>query len=248
MHFFYHFGRYLIMLRGGFTVPDKFAMYWKEVMRQMSEIGVGSMPIVSVMAVFIGGVTAIQFAHQISNQASLIPIWYIGIIVRDSMILELAPTLTGLLIAGKVGSNIASELGNMRINEQIDALKIMGVNTSGYLVGPKVFACFIALPLLLVFAVALGILGGLFAGVASGIYGESEYVRGLQDPMEDLNLITMFMKGGTFGFIVGSVSCYQGFFATGGAVGVGKASTRAVVYSSILLIIANYIIASAFLS
>lgn len=245
MKFFYHFGRYVKMLFSLFSRPESVGMYFKELFRQMQLIGVGSVGIISVMSLFIGAVTAVQFAYQLENM--FIPMWWVGIIVRDSMILELAPTLTALLLAGKVGSNISSELGTMRISEQIDALKIMGVNTVAYLVGPKVIAAVIVLPLLLVFSVAFGIYGGMLAGVTSGIYTATDYIRGLQDPLEDYNTIIMFIKGIVFAFVIASVSCYQGFYASGGVVGVGAASTRAVVFSSIVVIIANFLIATLFL-
>jgi phospholipid/cholesterol/gamma-HCH transport system permease protein len=242
MTFFYHLGRYLSMLWETIAKPEKFSMYLKETFRQMREIGVGSLGIISIMTLFIGAVTAVQFSYQL--QGKLIPMFWIGIIVRDSLILELAPTLSCLLLAGKIGSNISSELGTMRISEQIDALKIMGINTAGYLVGPKIIASVLVIPLLLIFAVFFGILGGLLAGYASTIYSPTEFIRGLQDPLEDFNTVVMFIKGITFAFIITSVSCYQGYYATGGVVGVGQASTRAVVFSSIVLIIANFLIAA----
>lgn len=246
MSFFFHLGRYVMMIRSLFAKPENFSMYSKEMFRQMEQIGVGSLGIISVMSFFIGAVTAVQFAYQMEDM--LIPMWWIGIIVRDSMILELAPTLSALLLAGKVGSNIASELGTMRITEQIDALKVMGVNTTGYLVGPKVIAAIVVLPLLLIFAVFFGIYGGMLAGVTSGIYSSQEYIRGLQDPMVDFNTVVMFIKAVVFAFIITTVSCYQGFYTTGGVVGVGKASTRAVVFSSIIVIVANFLIARLLLS
>lgn len=245
MKAFYHLGKYVLMIKSLFARPENFGMYTKELFRQMQQIGVGSLSIITIMSFFIGAVTAVQFAYQLEDMP--MPMWYIGIIVRDSMILELAPTLTALLIAGKVGSNISSELGNMRISEQIDALKIMGVNTTAYLIGPKVMAGVIVFPLLLIFGVTAGIYGGLMAGITSGIYSTTEYIRGLQDPMEDYNTFIMFVKGIVFAFIITSVSCYQGFNATGGSVGVGNASTRAVVMSSIIVIVANFLIASLLL-
>ncbi len=228
-----------------FSKPEKAGMYWKELFRQMSLIGVGSLGIISIMSLFIGAVTAVQFAYQL--QGNFIPMWWIGLIVRDSLILELAPTLSALLLAGKVGSNISSELGTMRISEQIDAMKIMGVNTASYLIGPKVLASVVVMPLLIVFSVFFGIYGGLFAGVASGAYTSAEYIRGLQDPLRDADTIILFIKSVSFAFIITTISCYQGFYTTGGVVGVGKASTRAVVFSSIVVIIANFFIASLLL-
>lgn len=245
MNFFYHFGKYILLLKSTFVKPEKFIMYWKESMRQMKLIGVGSFGIISIMALFIGAVTAIQFAYQLED--NIIPMWWIGLIVRNSMILELAPTLSCLLLAGKVGSNISSELGTMRISEQIDALEIMGVSTAGYLVGPKVFSSILVVPILVVGAVFFGTYGGMMAGSLSGIYSKEEFVRGLQEPLENYDLFIMYMKSVIFAFIITSISCYQGFYAKGGALDIGAASTRAVVYSSICVIIANFLIAYLFL-
>lgn len=245
MNFFFHLGRYMLMLKHCFVTPEKFYMYWKELFRQMVNIGVGSLGIISVISLFIGGVTAVQFAYQL--QDTFVPMWWIGIIVRDSMILELAPTVTALLMAGKVGSNISSELGSMRISEQIDALDIMGVSTTAYLVGPKILASMIVFPLLVIFAVFFGIYGGMFAGISMNVLSTDEYVRGLQDGLVTYNVRVMLMKAVTFAFIITSISCYQGFFVTGGALDIGKASTRAVVFSCITVIIANFLIAALFL-
>ncbi len=217
-------------------------MYSKELFRQMTQIGVGSLSIISIMSLFIGGVTAVQFAYQLED--TFVPMWWIGLIVRDSLILELAPTFSSLLLAGKVGSNLSSELGSMRISEQIDALDIMGVSTSAYLVGPKIVASMLVFPLLIIFAVFSGIIGGMFAGFSMGLYSIDEYVRGLQDGLNPFDVRVMFLKSVTFAFIITSVSCYQGFFVKGGALDIGKASTRAVVFSSIVLIVANFIIAA----
>ncbi len=233
------------MIKSLFTRPEKLSMYSRETFRQMSLIGVGSLSIISIMSLFIGAVSAIQFAYQL--EGNIIPMWWIGLIIRESMILELAPTLSGLLLAGKVGSNISSELGTMRISEQIDALKIMGVNTASYLIGPKILAAVIVVPLLVTVSVCFGIYGGMLAGMSTGIYTDAEYIRGLQSPLRDYNLYIMYFKSVTFGFIITSVSSYQGFYAKGGALDIGAASTRAVVFSSIILIVANFLIASLFL-
>ncbi|MEX0812498.1 MAG: ABC transporter permease [Chitinophagales bacterium] len=245
MNFFYHFGKYILLLTSTFVKPEKFSMYWKESMRQMKLIGVGSFGIISVMALFIGAVTAIQFAYQLED--NIIPMWWIGLIVRNSMILELAPTLSCLLLAGKVGSNISSELGTMRISEQIDALEIMGVSTAGYLVGPKVLASLVVVPLLVVSAVFFGVYGGMVAGTLSGIYSQEEFIRGMQEPLDNYDIFIMYIKAVIFAFIITSISCYQGFYASGGALDIGASSTKAVVYSSISLIIANFLIAYLFL-
>lgn len=245
MNMLSHVGRYFMMLGNSlFAKPDKFSMYWKEILRQMNQIGVGSLTIVAVISVFIGAVTAIQFAYQLGNQ--LIPTYYIGYIVRDMMIIELAPTFSSMILAGKVGSNIASELGSMRITEQIDALEIMGVNTTSYLIGPKIIAAVFIIPFLIIISASLGILGGLLASVVSDIPKEV-YYRGLTSWFEPFNVVMMLIKGVVFAFILTSVSCYQGYNVTGGALGIGAASTRAVVNSSILILIADYILASILL-
>lgn len=222
------------------AVPEKSLMYWKETFRQMVSIGIGSLGIIAMMSFFIGAVLAMQFAYQLGD--SFVPVWWIGYVVRDSMLLEMAPTLTCLLLAGKVGSNMASELGTMRISEQIDAMEIMGVNTASYLVAPKIVAAIIVIPMLAIIAVLSGIIGGWASGEFTGIYSVDEYVRGLQDKFLPYNVVVMYMKSLTFSFIITSIACYQGYYVKGGALDIGDASTRAVVYGSIILIIADFLI------
>ncbi len=246
MKIFYHFGRYVLFLRGLFHRPEKLSMYWKEMFRQMNDIGITSIPIVAVVALFIGAVTAIQFAYQI--QDFLIPLYYIGFIVRDSMIIEMAPTITCMILAGKVGSNMSSELGNMRITEQIDALEIMGINTSTYLVGTKIIAAIITIPMLIILAAFLGILGGLIATLLSGISSFAEYDRGLHAFFVPFNVNMMLIKGFTFSIIISTVACYEGFHVKGGAIQIGQASTRAVVNSNIMILISDYLIANMLLN
>lgn len=225
-----------------FTKPENIKMYWKETLRQTYQIGIGSILIIAIVSTFIGAVTAVQFSYQLLD-IGLIPMWWMGIIVRDSLILELSPTVCALLLAGKVGSNIASELGSMRVTEQIDALEIMGVNTTAYLIGPKIIGALFIVPFLIVMAVFLGIVGGGIAGVLGGFFTAADYDRGLIDGHENYYVIIMLIKSYVFAFIITSVSCYQGYYVKGGALEIGSASTRAVVNSSILIIIANFLIA-----
>jgi phospholipid/cholesterol/gamma-HCH transport system permease protein len=222
--------------------PEKPSMYWKETFRQAHDIGIGSLTIIAIVSTFIGAVSAVQFAYQFRS-LNLVPMWWIGSIVRKGMILELAPTISALLLAGKVGSNIASELGTMRISEQIDAYEIMGVNTPGYLIGPKVAASVVVVPMLVIIAVFLGILGGWGAGLMGKFYTTTEYFRGVQDAFDGYDVFIMLVKSFLFGFIMSSVSCYKGFTVTGGAVEIGKSSTQAVVLSSIIIIIVNFLVA-----
>ncbi|MGB1248556.1 MAG: MlaE family ABC transporter permease, partial [Chitinophagales bacterium] len=229
-----------------FTRPEKFSMYWKETFRQTYQIGIGSMPIIAIVSTFVGAVTAVQFSIQLLD-IGIIPMWWMGLIIRDSLILELAPTICALLLAGKVGSNIASELGSMRVTEQIDALEIMGVNTTAYLVGPKIMGAMLIIPFLIIMAVFLGIIGGVLAGSLGGFFSPAEYVKGLQTDHVPFYMFIMIVKAVVFGFIIASVSCFQGYYVKGGALEIGSASTRAVVNSSIIIIITNFLIAFLFL-
>lgn len=235
-------GEYFMLLGSLFAKPEKLSMYWRETMRQMYDIGIGSFNIIAVVATFIGAVSGVQYAYKMIALGT-VPLWWIGGMVRDSVILEFAPTVTALLLAGKVGSNIASELGNMRISEQIDAMDIMGVNTRGYLVGPRVLGSLIIVPPLIVFAMILGIVGGWGACVLGGFITTQEYMKGLTEGFTPHYLNVMMAKSVIFGFLISSISCYKGFYAKGGSVELGASSTQAVVISSIAVIVANFIIA-----
>lgn len=240
-NFLADFGRYLTMLRTALARPEKFAMYWKETMRQMNDIGIGSLIIVSLIAVFIGAVAAVQFAYQLDGQ--LIPRYYIGYIVRDLAIIELAPTITCLVLAGKVGSNIAAEIGGMRQKEHIDAMEVMGVNTAAYLITPKMIAAVFVIPLLVTFAASVAIVGGYLASVPTGAITSDEYIQGLRSYFNVVNVVTMYVKAAVFAFLLTSISAYQGYFVGGGSIELGHASTRAVVYSDIAILTADYVIA-----
>src|SRR5882724_11208754 len=176
MTFFTEFGSYLLTLRGMFTKPENGKMYWKEFMHQCSEIGIGSLGIVAIISVFMGAVSTLQTAYQLVSP--LIPLSTIAQIVRDTVILEFSPTLVCIVLAGVVGSKIASELGNMRVSEQIDALEIMGINTKAYLIMPKIAAALLTIPMLVVLSMGLGIWGGRVAGLGSGILSANDYDKG----------------------------------------------------------------------
>jgi phospholipid/cholesterol/gamma-HCH transport system permease protein len=241
INFLKELGRYFIMLGTAFARPEKFSMYYRETMRQMNDIGVGSLIIVCVIAVFIGAVTAVQFAYQL--EGNLIPMYYIGYIVRDSTIIELAPTITCLVLAGKVGSNIAAEIGGMRQKEHIDAMEIMGVNTAAYLIMPKVIAALVVIPMLVALAAFVSVIGGYLAAVPGGLMSHADYVLGVRSFFVERNITIMFIKAAVFAFILTSVSSYQGYYVQGGSIELGKASTNAVVFSDILILLADYLIA-----
>ena len=238
---FSDFGKFILWLPKVFSRPENFKMYWKEISRQMNDIGIGSVIIVFLIAIFIGAVTAIQFAYQMGG--TLIPRYYIGYIVRDMTIIEMAPTISCLVLSGKVGSNIAAEIGGMRQKEHIDAMEIMGVNTSSYLVMPKIVAALIVIPLLVCVAAIVSIIGAYIASVPTGMFSSAEFVQGLRSWFEGYNVFIMFVKSIVFAFILTSVSCYQGYFVKGGSIELGKASTQAVVSGNILILIADYVIA-----
>ncbi len=244
MSFLEDFGRFLILIKNGLVRPPNWRMYGKELVRQMYDIGNGSLLIVGLIAIFIGAVTAVQFLYQLNG--TLIPTWYVGYIVRDSTIIELAPTITCLVLAGKVGSNMASELGGMRQKEHIDAMEVMGVNTPSYLIMPKIIAALIVIPLLVVISAFVSIIGGYLASVMGGFMNTQEYTRGLRAFFLPYNLWMMLVKSTVFSFILTSVSCYQGYFVKGGSIELGKASTNAVVVSNILILVSDYLIALLF--
>lgn len=236
----YHFGKYLMMLWYAFSKPENWRMYWNETVRQMYDIGIGSLVIVALISVFIGAVSGIQFVYQLDGQ--LIPMYYIGYIVRDLAIIELSPTFTCLVLSGKVGSNMASEIGGMRQKEHIDAMEIMGLNTAAYLVLPRIVAALVVIPLLVAVSAILAISGGYVATVLPGALSHSDYVRGLLTFYKPFNVQLMFIKAYVFAFILTTVSSYQGYYVKSGSVELGKSSTQAVVYSNILILLADYLL------
>lgn len=245
MKFFTHFGRYLLLIKGMFSKPENAKVYWKEFMHQCSDIGVGSLGIVAIISVFMGAVSAVQTAYQLTSP--LIPASTIAQIVRDTVILEFAPTLVSIVLAGVVGSKIASELGNMRVSEQIDALEIMGINTKSYLVMPKVLAALLTIPMLVIIAMVLGIWGGRLAGAASGILSTDTYDRGLNENFMPFNVTFALIKSYTFAFIISTIPAYYGYYVKGGALEIGRSSTTAVVVSCVLILLADYALAAIFL-
>ena len=214
-------------------------------MHQCVEIGIGSLGIVCLISVFMGAVSAAQTAYQITNP--LIPKTTLSQVVRDTVILEFAPTLVCIVLAGVVGSKIAGELGNMRVSEQIDALEIMGINTKSYLVMPKVLAALITVPLLVVIAMLLGIWGGRLASGLTGIVSTEIYDRGLVEGFSPFNVTFALAKAYTFSFIISSVPAFYGYHVKGGALEIGRASTTAVVTSCVLILFADYLLAAILL-
>lgn len=225
--------------------PENHRLYWKELMHQCNEIGIRSVGIVVIISVFLGAVTTVQTAYQLITP--LIPKTVIAVIVRDNIILELAPTLICVVLAGVVGSRIASELGNMRTSEQIDALEIMGINTKAYLIMPKILAALIVVPCLVVLAAVLGIWGGKIAGELSGILPADIYNEGLLEDFIPYNVVFALSKTYTYAFIISSIPAYYGYHVQGGALEIGRASTTSVIVSCILILLADYALAAILL-
>jgi len=246
MKFLFHFGRYLNMLRQAFQRPEKQSIYIRQVMVEMEALGLASVGIVAIISVFMGAVLAIQMAFNIDTP--LIPSYTIGYVTRQSVELEFAPTIISLILAGKVGSRIASELGTMRVTEQIDALEIMGINPATYLILPKIIASMIINPFLIMMSMLMAVGGGWLAGIFTGLFPSAEYIYGIQSFFALYDIFYALTKTVVFAFIIASVSAYNGYYTKGGALEVGEASTNGVVYSSIAIIFMNLILTQILLA
>lgn len=239
MNYLASIGSYSIMVREVFKKPTKWAIMKSLILKEIDELIYNSMGIIIFISVFIGGVVAIQTALNLTNP--LIPKNLIGFATRQSVILEFAPTFTSIIMAGKVGSYITSSIGTMRVTEQIDALEVMGVNSLNYLVFPKIIAM-----LLYPFAVAIGMYVGIFGGwaanVAGGYSSSAEFVQGLQLEFIPFHVTYSFIKSVVFAFVIATVPSFHGYYLKGGALDVGKASTTSFVWTSVVIIILNFIL------
>jgi phospholipid/cholesterol/gamma-HCH transport system permease protein len=240
MQLFYHFGQYFILIHRAFSKPEKIAIFRKRIFEEINLLGIGSFGIVAIISVFMGAVITIQSAFNF--ESPLIPAYAVGVAVRDAMILEFSPTIVSLILAGKIGSSIASEIGTMRVTEQIDALEVMGINSAGFLILPKIISAFFFNPVLVIFSMFLGVFGGYVFGIATGVVTDYEYVLGITYMFRPYNVVYALIKTAVFAFIITSVSSYHGYHTKGGALEVGKSSTKAVVYSSVLILLFNFLL------
>jgi phospholipid/cholesterol/gamma-HCH transport system permease protein len=239
-------GRYWSFIRDLLSKPEKFSIYWKQLVRELDNFGWGSLGIVALVSVFMGAVITIQTVYNLVNP--LVPMSAVGIVARDSIILEFSPTMICLVLAGKIGSSIASEIGTMRVTEQIDALEIMGINSAAYLVLPKIVAAIMIFPFVVSISMFLGVAGGWVAGTAAGVISSADYITGLQDQFVPFNVVFAIIKTVTFAYIITTVAAYHGYHTAGGALEVGQSSTQGVVYSSILILIFDYILTQLILT
>lgn len=245
MLLFYHIGRYLLLMRRVFTRPDKTRIFVRALFEEAVNIGLGSFSIVAIISTFTGAVFTVQTAYQLTS--GLFPPSVIGSIVSDNTILELAPTITMLALAGRIGSSVSTEIGTMRVSEQIDALDVMGINSANYLILPKILSGLFMLPLLIIIAMGLSISSGFLVGDLAGIVSPQEFLKGARESFRPYSFFFAMVKVFTFSFVITSIPCYEGYYTTGGALGVGRSSTRAVVYSSVGIVFFDYFLASILL-
>ncbi len=238
-------GKYFLFIGSLFVHRERAVVYFKRILDECILIGTDSVFIVTIVSLFIGAVSGIQTAHNLVS--NLVPLYTVGVIVRDMTILELAPTITCIVLAGKVGSNIAGQLGTMRITEQVDAMDVMGINSASYLVLPKVVAAMMTFPMLVTLAGFLSLTGGYMSTVLTNLLTGSDYVYGIRFQFEEYNIFIAIVKSIVFAYLISSISSYMGYYTKGGALEVGQASTVAVTNSCIAVLLADYFIAELLL-
>lgn len=240
MNFFSHIGRYFCLLFKIFSRPERKRIYLRKLLQEVESLGLDSVGIVVIISIFMGGIITLQVAYNLKNP--LFPSHLIGLGNRDTLILEFSSTIMGLIMAGKIGSNIASEIGSMRVTEQIDSLEIMGVNSASYLILPKVIAVVFIFPFLFVLSIFFGLIGGLIVGPAVGAVTASDYITGIQYMFIPYYVSFALIKSLFFGFLVATIPAYFGYYVEGGAFEVGAASTRAVVNTNIMILVFDLIL------
>ncbi|MFD2827243.1 MlaE family ABC transporter permease [Leeuwenhoekiella polynyae] len=238
-------GLYIMMLKGVFIKPTKTSVLRNLILKEIDDLIIGSLGIVCFISFFVGGVVAIQTALNMDNP--ILPKSLIGFASRQSIILEFAPTFISIIMAGKVGSFITSSIGTMRVTEQIDALEVMGINSLNYLVFPKIVAM-LFYPFVIAIAMFLGILGGYTAAVLGGFATGDQFIQGLQEDFVPFQLVYAFIKTFVFALLLATIPSYFGYYMKGGALEVGKASTTSFVWTSVFIILSNYLITQLLLS
>ena len=231
------FGKYLILMGRAFSIPERLRMFWKRYVKEMSQLGVDSIPIVLLISFFIGAVICIQM--KVNIQSPWMPRWVSGYTTREIMLLEFSSSIMCLILSGKVGSNIASELGTMRVTQQIDALEIMGINSASYLILPKILGLITIMPSLVILSSGMGFMGAYATAYIGHLLPPADLTLGLQHNFNPWFVWMSIIKSSFFAFIMGSVSSVFGYTVGGGSVEVGKASTDAVVCSSVLILFSD---------
>lgn len=233
-------GEYWQLMLRVFRKPEKWSIFWKQFWKESQKLVIGSLLLVFIISIAVGGVICLQTANNL--ESPFIPKFYVGVMARESLVLEFCSTMVALILAGKMGSNISSEIGSMRITEQIDAMEIMGVNSANFLILPKVTSATIFSPLVMLMSFILGVLGGGLLIAITGIITLAQYVEGLQFAFNQWYIFYSMIKMAVFCFIITSIAAYYGYYAKGGSLGVGKSSTQAIVASSMLILIFDLIL------
>ncbi|TKG93373.1 ABC transporter permease [Puteibacter caeruleilacunae] len=235
MRFLVHVGKYGLLLKKIFSKPEKVKIYYKLVLQEIELLGLNSIGLVIIVSLFSGAVITLQLAYNMDNP--FLPDYLVGLGNRDTMLLEFSSTIMALILTGKIGSHISSEIGSMKVTEQIDSLEMMGINSAGYLILPKIIAVMLILPLLTIMSAFLGILGGLIAGPLAGAVTVSDYLDGITYVFNPYYVTFSIIKAFFYAFLISSVPSYFGYHVEGGALEVGKSSTQAVVTTSILILV-----------
>jgi len=246
LKFFDLIGRYLLLMTKVFSRPEKMRIYRRRFLHEMDSLGMNSIGIVAIISVFMGAVITLQMS--LNFESPFIPKDLIGYATRESIVLEFSSTVVALILAGKVGSNIASEIGTMRITEQIDALEIMGVNPAGYLILPKIVSTVVFFPFLTILSIGIGIGGGYFVARFTDIMLVEDYIEGINYSFNSFYITYALVKAAVFAFLITSISGFYGFYAQGNSLEVGRASTKAVVSSSIAILLFNLILTKLMLT
>jgi len=246
MNFLFHIGRYALFVKRVFGKPLNHRIFINQVLKEMDALGISSVGIVVIISFFIGAVITLQTAYNI--EMPFIPKYTVGLATRDSIILEFSSTIVSLILAGKVGSHITSEIGTMRVTQQIDALDVMGINSAGFLVLPKVIALVALNPFLVLISMGVGIFGGWTAGSVTGVVPSADYIYGIQFAFIPFYVVYSLIKSVVFAFIITTVSGYWGYHVKGGSLEVGRSSTKAVVVSSVQILLFNLLLTQMLLT
>jgi phospholipid/cholesterol/gamma-HCH transport system permease protein len=233
-------GQYFILMRKVFSRPDRMPVFWRQLVVETEKLGMSSIAIVAIISVFIGAVIALQSSFNL--ESPFIPKMYVGYMTRETMVLEFSSTMVALILAGKIGSNIASEIGSMRITEQIDAMEIMGVNSANYLILPKIIASTVFNPFLMLLSFIVGLFGGWLIVSLTGVITISQYLDGLQLDFKPHYITYSMAKMAAFSFVITSVASFFGYRAYGGSLDVGRSSTRAIVACCVIILVVNLLL------
>ena len=240
MNLLEHLGKFTVLMGITFRRPESWSALRQKIVSEMYNLGVKSLGIIVIISVFMGAVITIQTATNL--EGGFVPEYTVGFAARQSIILEFSPTIIALILVGKVGSNISSEIGTMRVSDQIDAIEIMGINSANYIILPKIIAAMLINPFLITLSMFVGIMGGFAAGVYSGLVSEADYIYGAKLDFKLYYYFYAMVKTVVFAFVLTAIPAYYGYYAKGGSVNVGKASTEAVVSGSVVILILNYLL------